>query len=263
MFTAYREHGHALALGSDPGAVMAELCGKATGLSKGRGGSMHLFDLEHRLYGGYGIVGGHLPLAIGAALAAQYREEDAIVMCLFGEGATNIGMFHESLNMAKVYRLPVLFFCVNNQYAMGSAPEEDSAVPEMWMKACAYNMPAERIDGMDVFKVREATQRAVDQVRSTGEPFFLEAVTYRFRGHSMADAGRYRTQDEVREWQQRDPIQIFARKLEEEGVLDTGLRREIDSSVEEEVERATQFALESPAPDVADLYKYVYTEESE
>ncbi|MDP9382825.1 MAG: pyruvate dehydrogenase (acetyl-transferring) E1 component subunit alpha [Chloroflexota bacterium] len=263
VFTAYREHGHALALGSDPGAVMAELCGKATGLSKGRGGSMHLFDLEHRLYGGYGIVGGHLPLAIGAALAAQYREEDAIVMCLFGEGATNIGMFHESLNMAKVYRLPVLFFCVNNQYAMGSAPEEDSAVPEMWMKACAYNMPAERIDGMDVFKVREATQRAVDQVRSTGEPFFLEAVTYRFRGHSMADAGRYRTQDEVREWQQRDPIQIFARKLEEEGVLDTGLRREIDSSVEEEVERATQFALESPAPDVADLYKYVYTEESE
>ena len=261
VFTAYRDHGHALALGSDPGAVMAELCGKVTGVSKGRGGSMHLFDREHRLFGGYGIVGGHLPLAVGAALAIQYREEDGVVMCIFGEGATNIGAFHESMNMAKVYHLPVLFFCSNNQYAMGSMPEDDSAVPEMWMKACAYDMAAERIDGMDVFSVREATMRALDRVRETREPMFLEAFTYRFRGHSMADAGRYRSQDEVREWQRRDPIQLFGRRLEEDGILDTRMREDIEKSVDEEVERATRFALESPSPETDDLYQYVYTEE--
>lgn len=263
VFTAYRDHGHALALGSDPGAVMAELCGKATGVSKGRGGSMHLFDLEHRLYGGYGIVGGHLPLAVGAALAIQYREEDGVVMCIFGEGATNIGAFHESMNMAKVYHLPVLFFCANNQYAMGSMPEEDSAVPEMWMKACAYDMAAERIDGMDFFSVREATQRAVNRVRESREPMFLEAFTYRFRGHSMADAGRYRSQDEVREWQRRDPIQLLGRRLEEDGVLDTRTREDIEKAVDDEVERATRFALESPSPEIDDLYQYVYTEEDQ
>jgi pyruvate dehydrogenase E1 component alpha subunit len=263
VFTAYRDHGHALALGSDPGAVMAELCGKATGVSKGRGGSMHLFDLEHRLYGGYGIVGGHLPLAVGAALAIQYREEDGVVMCIFGEGATNIGAFHESMNMAKVYHLPVLFFCANNQYAMGSMPEEDSAVPEMWMKACAYDMAAERIDGMDFFSVREATQRAVNRVRESREPMFLEAFTYRFRGHSMADAGRYRSQDEVREWQRRDPIQLLGRRLEEDGILDTRTREDVEKAVDEEVERATRFALESPSPEIDDLYQYVYTEEDQ
>ena len=263
VFTAYREHGHALALGSDPGAVMAELCGKSTGVSKGRGGSMHLFDLEHRLFGGYGIVGGHLPLAVGAALAVQYRGDDAVVMCLFGEGATNIGAFHEAMNMAKVYHLPVVFFCVNNQYAMGATPDEDSAVAEMYRKACAYDMEAQRMDGMDLYSVRETTQRAVDRVRETGEPYFLEAITYRFRGHSMADAGRYRTQDEVREWQQRDPIQLFGRKLEEEGLLDTRARDEIQKGVEEEVEHATRFALDSPTPDAGDLYKYVYTEDGE
>lgn len=263
VFTAYRDHGHALTLGSDPGAVMAELCGKETGVSKGRGGSMHLFDLEHRLYGGYGIVGGHLPLAVGAALAVQYRAEDAAVMCLFGEGATNIGAFHEALNMSKVYHLPVLWFCVNNQYAMGSRVEEDSAVPEMWMKACAYDMPAERIDGMDLFSVRETTQRIFDQVRETGEPMFIEASAYRFRGHSMADAGQYRTKEEVQEWQQRDPINLFVRRLEEEGVLDTKLREQIDASVEEEIERATQFALDSPSPEVKDLYRDVYAEDGQ
>ncbi|MDP9350545.1 MAG: pyruvate dehydrogenase (acetyl-transferring) E1 component subunit alpha [Chloroflexota bacterium] len=263
VYTAYREHGHALALGSDAGAVMAELCGKSTGVSKGRGGSMHLFDLEHGLMGGYGIVGGHIPLAVGAALAIQYRQEDNIVVCIFGEGATNIGSFHESLNMAKIYHLPVLFLCVNNQYAMGSEPHEDSAVPEMWMKACAYDMEAERVDGMDFFAVRDATQRAVDSIRETGEPRFLESLTYRFRGHSMADAGRYRTQDEVRDWQRRDPIQLFARRLEEDGVLNTEIRKQIDSSVEAEIEEVTQFALESPDPSVDDLYKYVYTEDGQ
>lgn len=263
VFSSYRSHGHALALGSDPGAVMAELCGKATGVSKGRGGSMHLFDLEHRFFGGYGIVGGHLPLAVGAALAAQYRGEDAIAVCIFGEGATNIGSFHESLNMAKVYHLPVLFFCANNLYAMGATPDEDSAVPEMYRKAYAYDIPSERIDGMDLLAVREATQRAADQVRTTGEPYFLEAITYRFRGHSMADAGRYRSQDEVKQWQARDPIQLFGRRLEEEGVLDSGLREEIKGEVDAEIERATEFALQSPNPDVADLYRYVYTEEGE
>ncbi|MDQ3855357.1 MAG: thiamine pyrophosphate-dependent enzyme, partial [Chloroflexota bacterium] len=263
VFTYYREHGHALTLGSDPGAVMAELCGKVTGVSKGRGGSMHLFDLENRLYGGYGIVGGHLPLAVGAALAVEYREQDSVVMCLFGEGATNIGAFHEALNMAKVYHLPVLFVCVNNQYAMGASINEDSAVPEMWMKACAYNIEAEQVDGMDLFRVREATQRMLDKVRQTREPLFLEAHTYRFRGHSMADAGSYRTKDEVQEWQQRDPIQLFARKLEEQGMLDSALREQIDASVQEEIERATQFALDSPSPEISDLHLYVYSEDGQ
>jgi pyruvate dehydrogenase E1 component alpha subunit len=225
---------------------------------------MHLFDMEHRLFGGYGIVGGHLPLAVGAALAIQYREEDGVAFCLFGEGATNIGAFHESMNMAKVYRLPVLFICVNNQYAMGATPEEDSAEPEIWKKAGAYNMPSERIDGMDLFAVRETTQRYADRVRETGEPAFLESFTYRFRGHSMADAGRsYRTQDEILEWQQRDPIQLFGRKLEEEGVLDTALRGEIEGAVDQEVERATRFALDSPDPEIETLFEYVYTEGEE
>ncbi|ACZ41012.1 pyruvate dehydrogenase (acetyl-transferring) E1 component, alpha subunit [Thermobaculum terrenum ATCC BAA-798] len=263
VFTYYREHGHALTLGSDPKAVMAELCGKVTGLSKGRGGSMHLFDKKHRLYGGYGIVGGHLPLAVGAAMAIEYKGEDSIVMCLFGEGATNIGAFHEALNLAKVYHLPVLFFCVNNQYAMGARVDEDSAVPEMWMKACAYNMPAEKVDGMDLFAVREVTQRMVEKVRETREPMFLEAITYRFRGHSMADAGRYRTQEEVKQWMQRDPIHLTARRLEEMGVLDSELKAKIESEVEQEIEEATKFAIESPDPDVSDLYKYVYTEDGE
>ncbi len=263
VFTYYREHGHAIALGSDPAAVMAELCGKQTGVSKGRGGSMHLFDLENRLYGGYGIVGGHLPLAVGAALAIQYRNEKRVVMCLFGEGATNIGAFHEALNLAKVYHLPVLFVCVNNQYAMGSTIEEDSAVPEVWMKACAYDIPAERVDGMDLFAVREASERLVREVRETGEPRILEANTYRFRGHSMADAGRYRTEDEVRQWQERDPIQAVVRRLEEDGILDSELRKRLDSAAEEEVERATRFALESPHPDTNHLFDYLYTEDEE
>jgi pyruvate dehydrogenase E1 component alpha subunit len=263
VFTAYREHGHAIALGSDPGAVMAELCGKSTGVSKGRGGSMHLFDKQNHLYGGWGIVGAHLPLATGAALAVDYRGEDSIVMCLFGEGATNIGSFHEALNMAKVYGLPVLWVCVNNQYAMGAAVSEDSAVPRMYMKACAYDTPGELVDGMDLFAVREATQRAVDYVREHRQPYFLETETYRFRGHSMADAGKYRTREEVQEWQQRDPIHLFAARLQEEGVLDMGLREQIDASVEEEVERITRFALESPDPDPSELMRYVYAESGE
>jgi len=259
VYTYYREHGHALTLGSDPAAVMAELCGKVTGVSKGRGGSMHLFDLDNRLYGGYGIVGGHLPLAVGAALAIQYREQDDVVMCLFGEGATNIGGFHEALNLSKVYHLPVVYICINNQYAMGSRPDEDSAVPEAWMKACAYNMEAERVDGMEMFTVREAAKRAVNKVRDTRDPYFLEVETYRFRGHSMADAGAYRSRDEVQEWQRRDPIALYAARLEEEGVFDSELREEIDSSVEQEIERAVKFALESPSPDVENLYDNVYT----
>ena len=259
----YREHGHALALGSDPGAVMAELCGKVTGVSKGRGGSMHLFDKEHRLYGGYGIVGAQLPLAVGIGYAIEYRDEDDIVVCLFGEGATNIGAFHEALNMAKVYELPVLFFCVNNQFAMGARIHEDSAVPQMTQKACAYDIPAEQVDGMDLFAVREVTQRTVDRMRETRQPMFLEADTYRFRGHSMADAGKYRTQEEVQEWLQRDPIHTYAHILEEQGVLDQALREQIDASVEEEVERAAQFALDSPTPEVKDLFEYVYVEDGE
>lgn len=259
----YREHGHAIALGTDPGAIMAELLGKDTGISKGRGGSMHLFDPEHRLWGGYGIVGGQIPLAVGMAMAVQYRQQDKVVMCVLGEGATNIGAFHESMNMAKIYNLPLLFFCINNQYAMGSTVNEASAVPLMTTKAQAYDMPAEQVDGMDLLAVRDVTQRHIEQVRETSEPHFIEAITYRFRGHSMADAARYRTQEELRQWQQRDPINTYANFLHDENVLTPELRDQIDASVEEEIERVTQFAMDSPEPDVKSLYDYVYAEDGQ
>lgn len=264
IFTSYREHGHALARGTDPRRVMAELYGKSTGTSRGRGGSMHLFDLDRRFMGGYGIVGGHLPLAVGTALAADYQEDDAVTLCMFGEGATNIGAFHESLNLAKVWRLPVVFFCVNNQYGMGTAVARASAVPEIYRKAAAYDMPGEQVNGMDVLAVREVTQRALKRARVDREPSLIEAVTYRFRGHSMADPGRYRSEDEVRQWRERDPIGNFQAKLLAAGAIDQeGLRR-IQAEIDHLVEEAVEFAERSPEPDPAtELYSFVYAGEEE
>ncbi|HWO94529.1 MAG TPA: thiamine pyrophosphate-dependent enzyme, partial [Dehalococcoidia bacterium] len=187
IVTHYRDHGQALARGIEPGRVMAELFGKETGVSRGKGGSMHLFDASRHFMGGYAIVGGHLPLACGLALAAQYRGEDTAVLCFFGDGAVNEGEWHESLNLAAVWNLPVVFFCENNEYAMGTAISRASAVIEVWKRTCAYDIPSERIDGMDLWAVRDATQRALAHVRAGKGPILLEAVTYRFRGHSMAD----------------------------------------------------------------------------
>lgn len=263
IFSNYREHGHAIARGLDPKKIMAELFGKETGVSKGRGGSMHLFDVEKRFMGGYAIVGGSLPLAVGVGVALQYRASDAIVAAIFGEGATNIGAFHESLNLAQLWRLPVVFLCVNNLYAMGKRIDEDSAVTEMWRKACAYDMAAERVDGMDVLAVHEAMLRAVERARHEHLPTLLEAVTYRYRGHSMADAGTYRTAEEVEEWRRRDPLLVFRQKLEEANLVTPSEIQEIEARVEREVEEAVRFAEESPFPPVSTLYEYVYCESGE
>lgn len=254
----YREHGHAIARGVDPKAIMAELFGRATGTSKGRGGSMHIFDAAKHFLGGYGIVGGSIPLALGAGLAVNYTDSEAVVLNIFGEGATNIGAFHESLNLAQLWRTPVVFLTVNNQYAMGKRPEEDSAVTEFWKKAAAYGMAAERVDGMDLLTVYAATIRAVSRAREQHLPTLLEALTYRYRTHSMADAGRYRTQDEVEEWRRLDPIVTFRAKLERAGLLSEAEAKEIGARVEHYVEECVQFAEESPYPAISTLYDYVY-----
>lgn len=260
VITAYRDHGHALAVGSDVGAVMAELLGKATGVSKGKGGSMHLADVEKNYWGGYAVVGGHLPLAAGLALAEQYRETDNATLCFMGDGSTNIGYFHESLNLASVWDLPVLWIVENNQYGMGTAVARASAVSEMIQKAQAYGMEGKRVDGMNVLDVYEATRSALEQIGEGEGPQFLEMVTYRFEGHSMGDPLRYRTKEETEKWQEDDPIGILERHLLEEELADQEMLEAIDQEVEETVEEAVEFAEESPLPDPEDLYTDIYVE---
>jgi pyruvate dehydrogenase E1 component alpha subunit len=258
VFSNYREHGHAIARGVDPKAVMAELFGKATGVCKGRGGSMHIFDMQKRFMGGYAIVGGAMPLAAGVGLAMDYQQSEAIVLSVFGEGATNIGAFHESMNIAALWNLPVVFLCVNNMYAMGKRVDEDSAVTEIWRKAWAYDMASERVDGMDLLTVYDATSRAAERARQEHRPTLLEAVTYRYRGHSMADAGRYRTADEVDLWRRRDPIDSFRQQLMRAGLLDQAEVERIAGEVAREVAECVRFAEESPYPSPATLYDDVY-----
>jgi pyruvate dehydrogenase E1 component alpha subunit len=260
IITAYRDHAHALGVGSDPGAVMAELLGKATGVSKGRGGSMHLADVERNYWGGYAVVGGHLPLAAGIALAEQYRGTDGAVLCYFGDGSTNIGYFHETLNLAGVWDLPVLFIAENNQYGMGTAIERASAVPDMVTKAKAYAIPASQVDGMNVIEVYQATKEALDAIRAGEGPQFLEMLTYRFEGHSMGDPLRYRTRDEVEKWRDDDPIGILERHLFEKELAERETLEQIDAAVEEVVEAAVQFADESPLPELDSLFDNIYVE---
>lgn len=263
LIGSYRTHGHALARGTDPGMVMAELFGRESGTSKGRGGSMHLFDWERRFLGGYGIVGGHLPIAAGLGLAIDYLGGDEAVMCVFGEGATNIGAFHESLNVAKLWGLPVVWVCANNQYAMGHSVEMDSAVTEIYRKAAGYDMPGERVDGMDVLAVRQACEAALERARRERLPSLVECVTYRYRGHSMADQRKYRTEDEIQAWRERDPINWLERRLSQARLLEDKEARQIEARAVEVAEQAVQFAEQSPDPDVADLRKYVYADDAE
>jgi len=258
VFTHYRSHGHALARGMDPGAVMAELYGKATGVSRGRGGSMHLASLEHHFWGGYAIVGGHIPLAVGMALAHQYRGLDRVVLCIFGDGAVNTGAFHEALNMAGVWKLPVVFVVSNNLYGMGTAIERSSAVTEVYKRAAAYNMPGQRVNGNDVLEVEAAVRAMVERARAGEGPSLVELVTYRFRGHSMADAELYRSKEEVERYKARDPIVSFRRRLEEQGVADAATLDAIEKEVEATVEAAVRFAEESPEPDPDTLFDHVY-----
>ncbi|HSO93869.1 MAG TPA: pyruvate dehydrogenase (acetyl-transferring) E1 component subunit alpha [Candidatus Dormibacteraeota bacterium] len=260
IYSNYREHGHALAKGVDPNAVMAELFGKETGTSRGRGGSMHLFSQEHRFYGGYAIVGQALPLACGTAYAINYRDKPEVVMSIFGDGATNIGSFHESLNVAKLWHLPIVFVCINNQYGMGTSVKRASAVTEIWKKACAYDMTGESVDGMDVLAVRRVADRLVAQAREQREPSLLECVTYRYRGHSMSDPDTYRGKDEIKQWQGRDAILGLGDHLLKQKMASADELQKIDEAITGQVEASVKFADESPEPDLKDLYRDVYSE---
>jgi pyruvate dehydrogenase E1 component alpha subunit len=262
VYTNYREHGYAISRGISPGAVMAELFGKETGCSLGRGGSMHLFDVHRRFMGGYAIVGGQLPLATGAAFAIAYRNSHEVVACQMGEGTTNNGAFHESLNLAKIYHLPIVYFVVNNLYGMGLRVEKGSAVSEIYSKACAYDIASWRVDGNDVLAVRDAVRNAVKLAREQHEPCLVEAVSFRFRGHSVVDPDRYRDKQEVQQGRAADPINVFAQRLMAADLLDEKSVNEMEERVQHEVDEAVTFADESPFPSVEafmqGLEEYVY-----
>ena len=260
VITAYRDHGVAINCGLSANEVMAELLGKSTGMSKGKGGSMHMASTEKNFWGGHAIVGGHLPIAAGLAVGDQYSKNDNVTICMFGDGATNIGYFHEALNLAKAWGLRVLWVCENNKYGMGTSVDRASAVEEIRQKAEGYGMGNERVDGMDVMQVYEASKNAIEKVRKSGEPYFMEVVTYRYRGHSMGDPERYRTQDEVKEWHEKDPIGIFRKYLIDKKVATAKALDEIETRVEEEVNKAVEFAESSPEPALDELFTNIYTE---
>ena len=254
LISTSRSHGHALARGADPDNVMAELFGRETGLSKGRGGSMHMFDLERRFMGGYGIVGGNLPLAAGIALSSDYRGTDEVTVCVFGDGAANQGTFGETLNLAALWKLPVVFMVTNNQFGMGTSIERHSAQPDLHRRGEGFGVPGLRCDGMDVVDTQAVMREAIERVRADRTPLLVEAVTYRFRGHSAADPEEYRTKEQVAEWRKRDPIPTFSERLE----LDDGEADELDKAVVERVDAAVAFADDSDFPPPESIYDHVY-----
>ena len=258
IVTHYRDHGYALAKGCEPGPTLAELYGRVTGVSGGRGGSMHLADVEKHFWGGYAIVAGHIPLAVGIAHSIKYRKEDQVVACYFGDGATTNGYFHEALNIAAVMNLPVIFLAENNNYGMGTAITTASRVTDLTDKAQAYHIPAEQVDGMDVLAMYEATARLAERCRAGEGPFLLEAKTYRLVGHSIADAAQYRTRDEVERYRAGDPITRFAKVLAERDVLSADDAKRIDQETLAVVEDAAKFADESPEPAPDTLYDHIY-----
>ncbi|MFG2088123.1 MULTISPECIES: pyruvate dehydrogenase (acetyl-transferring) E1 component subunit alpha [unclassified Spirillospora] len=258
LFTNYREHGYALSKGIGADRVMAELYGRSTGVSKGWGGSMHLFDAEARLLGGYGIVGGQVPLATGAALAVSYRGGDDVVMCHMGDGTTAIGAFHESLNIAGLWDLPVVFVVVNNGLGMGTTVENSAAEPELYRRGAAYRIESARVDGTDVIAVRDAARTAVERARAESRPYLLETVSPRLKGHSVVDPARYRSKEEKEALKAADPLARMALELEEAGVLTADQRDRLDAEVTAEVTAAAAFADDSPEPDVSTLFDYTY-----
>src|ERR1700694_1615502 len=263
IFTSYREHGHAIARGVDPKAVMAELFGKEAGTSHGRGGSMHMFDAKLRFMGGYGIVGGHLPLASGGGWAVKYNKQKDVVLCMFGDGATNIGAFHESLNFSKVFHLPVVWLCVNNRYGMGTPVEAASAVKDIYKKACAYDMESIQIDGMNLREVMLRTSEVIEKTRADSEPRFIEALCYRFKGHSVVDPDKYRSAEDKEKFRKADPVVAFEHELETSGLADEEYFKAVRQEIDAQVQDIIKFADESPDPKVEDLYKYVYAGEWE
>jgi pyruvate dehydrogenase E1 component alpha subunit len=258
VLTSYREHAHAIAKGMSPESVMAELYGKATGCSKGKGGSMHMFDKEVGFLGGHAIVGGQIPLATGVAFASKYKGTDQVTLSFFGEAAVNQGAFHESLNMAQLWKLPCIYICENNQYGMGTSLARAMSSQDISQKASAYDIASEFVDGMDVLAVREATLRAVERARKDYLPTLLEVRTYRFMGHSMSDPGNYRTRAEIEKHQERDPIKLFSASLKEEGILSDSEFQKIEAEVKQQVEKSVRFAEDSPLPDPKELYTDVY-----
>lgn len=262
LFNTYRDHGYALARGLEPGRIMAELFGKVTGVSGGRGGSMHLFDRKLRLLGGYGIVGGQIPPATGAALALTYRGEPGpaaeAVMCVLGDGATNIGAFHESLNLAGLWRLPIVYVIVNNGLGMGTPVEKAAAEPDLYKRGCSYRIAGERVDGDDVLAVREAARAALQRARAERRPGLIEAVCQRLRGHSVVDPAKYRSREETERVRELDPVPAFRQRLIEAGILDEAHARAVDEQAETQVDAAVAFADSSPDPEPGQLFAYAY-----
>ena len=260
VVSTYREHGHALARGVPMDAVMAEMYGKVTGCSRGRGGSMHLFDVARRFYGGNAIVAGGLPVAIGLALADKMQGRPGVTACFFGDGAYAEGEFHECANLAALWELPVLFACENNLYAMGTAIARAQAETDLALRAASYGIASWPVDGMDVLAVERASQHAVDRIRNGGGPCFLELRTYRFRAHSMYDPDRYRDKAEIARWRERDPLELLARRMTEAGELSAADREAMSAEVAAEVDRAVQAAESAPLEPVEDLTRFVYSE---
>ena len=260
LIGTYRTHGHAIARGTEPKRVMAELFGRVDGTSGGRGGSMHIFDAEKRFMGGYGIVGGNLPIAAGIALASQYKGEDAVTVCMFGDGASNTGNFGETMNLAALWKLPVLFMVENNLYGMGTSVERHSGQTDLSKKAEGYGIPGERIDGMDVVAVREGVAEGIRQAREEQRPTLLESFTYRYKGHSAADPEVYRKREEVEEWQEKDPIESFARRCREADVLGEREVQQAREAADETVKAAVEFAEASPEPALDTMYENLYAQ---
>ena len=258
ILSAYREHAQAIVRGAEPKRVMAELFGKATGICKGKGGSMHLFDPELRFMGGYAIVGGQFPIACGLAFASKFRQEGRIAACFFGDGAVNQGTFHEGLNWARLWELPVLFVCENNAYGIGTSVERSSALADIHKRTCGYDIPSERVDGMDVMAVHQSIRHAAEWVREHSRPYLIEALTYRFRGHSMADPGKYRSAAEVELWKARDPLPAFGKRLVEEGIAGPAELDKIKEQSVATVQEAVTFAEESPWPEDSAVYEDIF-----
>ncbi len=258
LFTNYREHGYAIARGIEPGRVMAELFGREDGVSRGRGGSMHLFDRDKRLMGGYAIVGGQIPLATGAGLAALRDGKGDVVVCQMGDATTNIGAFHESLNIAALWKLPVVYVVVNNGFGMGTSVEQGSSVGELYKKACAYGIPGEQVNGNDPLAVRDAMLQAAERARKDRTPSLLDVLSYRMKGHSVVDPDRYRSAEYLAEIRAKDPVERFASELEEAGILSQADRERIEKDVDREVDEAVEFADNSPEPNPADLFEFSY-----
>jgi len=256
VITGYRDHGHILASGTNPDVVMAELFGKITGCSRGKGGSMHLFDVERHMFGGNGIVSGQIPIATGIALKISYMNEDGVVLCYFGDGAIHQGAFHESLNLAKIWNLPIVYICENNQYGMGTFYHRVSSVKDFSVMGAAYNIPGKQVDGMDVLEMYEEIKSAA-RVAREGNPMFIEAKTYRYKGHSASDPAKYRTKEELQSYRDKDPIIILKRDLVEQDLLTEEQFREIDREIKVVCDKAVEFSENSEDPPISTIYEDV------